>query len=177
MQRNWGTPLQAPVIQKITLTKLAAWISWVSVWIQPEDQLVTRPALWPDTTVWDTLIMRHIPHIPLLLMHMTALSTIMTVHNRAHTHTQQNLNVRNLLELIKLSSIPTSSFNVGGLFVSRTYGIPVMKVWNIPPKKHVRYYSFNISTVVYQGCWSSVTWRNTAPTVSGKHQNPPSLLL
>jgi len=129
MQQNWGTPLQAPVIQKITLTELAAWISWVRVWIQPEDQLVIRPALWPDTTVWDTLIMRHIPHIPL--------RTIMMVHKsktHTHTHTQQNLNVCNLLELINLSWIPTSSFNVGCLFVSRTYGIPVMKVWNIPKK-------------------------------------------
>jgi hypothetical protein len=49
---------------------------------------------------------------------------------RARTHTEQNLNVCNLLELIKLSWIPTSSFNVGGLFVSITYRIPVMKVWN-----------------------------------------------
>ena len=40
----------------------------------------------------------------------------------------------NLLELIKLSWIPISSFNVRGLFVSRTYKIPVTKVRNNPQK-------------------------------------------
>jgi len=75
MQQSWGTTLQAPMLQKITLTKLAAWISWSGLELNQGTSSVTY-----DTTVRDRSIMRHIPQIPLLSMHMTALRIIMMVH-------------------------------------------------------------------------------------------------